>query len=72
VLQRNPTKDELNMIGTLLTERLADYRSDTASAAALLKAGLAPVPTDVNHVELAAWTHVARVLLNLHETITRS
>jgi hypothetical protein len=23
-------------------------------------------------VELAAWTHVARVLLSLHETITRS
>ena len=22
--------------------------------------------------ELAAWTHVARVLLNLHETLTRS
>jgi hypothetical protein len=72
VLQRNPTKDELNTIGTLLTERLADYRTDAASAAALLKTGLAPVPADVNQVELAAWTHVARVLLNLHETITRS
>jgi hypothetical protein len=26
----------------------------------------------LDKAELAAWTHVARVLLNLHETITRS
>ena len=38
----------------------------------LLKVGYAPVPTDVDTAELAAWTHVARVLLNLHETITRN
>ena len=37
-----------------------------------LKIGFAPVPSGANTVELAAWTHVARVLLNLHETITRS
>jgi hypothetical protein len=30
------------------------------------------VPTDLNVSELAAWTSVARVILNLHETITRS
>ena len=30
------------------------------------------VPPDVDPAELAAWTSVARVLLNLHETITRN
>jgi hypothetical protein len=30
------------------------------------------VPADVDPAELAAWTHVARVLFNLHETITRN
>jgi hypothetical protein len=30
------------------------------------------VPSGIDKVELAAWTHLARVLLNLHETITRS
>jgi len=43
-----------------------------AAAQALLKTGLAPAPTDADPSELAAWTNLARVLLNLHETITRS
>jgi hypothetical protein len=29
------------------------------------------VPADLDACELAAWTSVARVILNLHETITR-
>ena len=29
-------------------------------------------PRDLDPAELAAWTSVARVLLNLHETITRN
>jgi hypothetical protein len=29
------------------------------------------VPDDVDPIHLAAWTSVARVILNLHETITR-
>ena len=33
---------------------------------------IAPIPPDIDPAELAAWTSVARVLLNLHETITRS
>jgi hypothetical protein len=38
----------------------------------LLKTGLAPVPAGLDKSEIAAWTHVARVVLNLHESITRS
>ena len=56
----------------LLDQHLEIYRGDAKAAEELLKTGLAPVPTDVSTAELAAWTHVARVLLNLHETITRS
>jgi hypothetical protein len=33
---------------------------------------MAPVPTDLDVVELAAWTSVARAILNLPELITRS
>lgn len=33
--------------------------------------GLKPVPDGVDPVELAAWSSVCRVVLNLHETITR-
>jgi hypothetical protein len=48
------------------------YAADPAGAAKLVSVGLAPRPKDVNVVELAAWTSVARVLLNLNESITRN
>ena len=71
-LQRDPDADELKTIRALFDERLSAYRTDGNAAASLLKTGFAPVPVTVDKAELAAWTHVARVLLNLHETITRS
>jgi hypothetical protein len=30
------------------------------------------VPKDLDATDLAAWTSVARTILNLHETITRN
>ena len=71
-LQRPPSSEEAKAMSALFAERLAAYRADVPAAEALLKSGLAPVPADLDKAELAAWTHVARVLLNLHETITRS
>jgi hypothetical protein len=71
-LQRDPRPEELAVVASLREGHLADYRADPASAAALLRTGLAPVPPGLDAAELAAWTHVARVLLNLHETITRA
>jgi hypothetical protein len=71
-LQRKPSANELKTLSALLAQQLADYQKETAAAAELLKTGAAPVAASLNPGELAAWTHVARVLLNLHETITRS
>jgi hypothetical protein len=71
-LQRDPSDEEMKTMCELLNERLEDYRADAASADALLKIGYAPIPAALDTTELAAWTHIARVLLNLHETITRS
>lgn len=71
-LQRAPRADELQIMEALLGKHLEIYRSQPESAAELLGVGLAPVPESLDEAELAAWTHVARVLLNLHETITRS
>jgi hypothetical protein len=71
-LQRDPTMGEIETMRTLVGDRLDEYRNDDVSADVLLKTGLAPVPTALDKAELAAWTHVARVLLNLHETITRN
>ncbi|MEL6104903.1 MAG: PSD1 and planctomycete cytochrome C domain-containing protein [Planctomycetota bacterium] len=47
------------------------YQSNPDAARELTSAGFAPVAKDLDPVELAAWTGVARVILNLHETITR-
>jgi hypothetical protein len=71
-LQRAPTADEAKTMSALLEQHLTAYRADAQAADELLKVGLTPAPTDLDKAELAAWTHVARVLLNLHETITRS
>ena len=71
-LGRAPRSDELAVTVTLFGKHLALYANDAAAAGALVKAGIAPPAKDVNVSELAAWTSVARVILNLHETITRS
>lgn len=71
-LQRNPTADEMKTVKALLDEHWSTYRADESAAESFLKVGLSPIPAHLDKAELAAWTHVARVLLNLHETITRS
>lgn len=71
-LQRAPAEEELKLMQELLAQHLAIYRQDSAAAAALLGVGFAPAASEVDPAELAAWMHVARVLLNLHESITRS
>jgi hypothetical protein len=71
-LQRDPRGEEASLMRALLYQHLQVYRDDPKAAQELLKVGFAPVPSDLSTVELAAWTHVTRVLLNLHEAITRS
>ena len=56
---------------TLYTQALARFGRDRAAAEKLLAVGASPRKADLDPVELAAWTNVARVILNLHETITR-
>jgi len=72
VLQRQPQPAELKLLQGLVAEHLEQYRKDKASAAELMKIGDFPAPKDLDVSELAAWTSIARVLLNLHETITRN
>ena len=71
-LQRAPRPEELRTMEQLLDQHLKIYRDNPEAAAALLSVGQTPPPDALDKAELAAWTHVARVLLNLHETITRS
>jgi len=70
-LQRPPRQDEVEIAQRLLDENLKIYRDDPKAATELLSVGMSRVPESLDKPELAASTHIARVLLNLHETITR-
>jgi len=71
-LGRSPRAEELVAVRALLTKHRAEFQANVASAQAYLKIGANPAPTEMDPAELAAWTDIARTLLNLHETITRS
>jgi Protein of unknown function (DUF1553) len=71
-LARTATSEELITLETLYTRQLAEYEADPKAAEMLLAVGMKDRNKDLNVAELAAWTNVARVILNLHETITRS
>jgi hypothetical protein len=71
-LQRQPTLAELDTLLAVLQKRRTDYQQDKAAAEALLQVGHAKTPEAIDPIELAAWTHVTRILLNLHEMLTRS
>ena len=71
VLQRPPTATERATLLRLLQKHRAEFRADVPAAAAFGKVGLLPA-TGVDATELAAWSSVTRVVLNLHEFITRS
>ncbi len=71
-LQRKPRAEEVKTLMTVLDKNRSIYQADAPAAEAVLKSGQAPVPAPIDKVELAAWMHVARVLLNLHESITRA
>ena len=67
ILARRPNDVELGVLRNVLDEQRKRYQLDTEGAAQIS----GETKEDANVIELAAWTAVSRVLLNLHETITR-
>ncbi len=70
-LSREPTKAEVRVLDKLYGANKKEYRKDEKAAAALVAVGQHPVPEEIDSVELAAWTAVARTIMNLPEFITR-
>ncbi len=68
---RAPQPRELAVLRETLNAELLDYKRHEDRAQALLKNGEAPVNPTLDKSELAAWTTVASMLLNLDETITK-
>jgi hypothetical protein len=71
VLSRAVQPAEVQVLAGLYGKHLSQYRADRKAAAEILRVGERPAPANIDAAELAAWTSVARVILNLHETITR-
>jgi hypothetical protein len=71
VLTRPPTEKEVQRLTALYEQARALYGKDPAQALAMATKPLGPAPKDVSLADLAAWTVVANVLLNLDETLAR-
>jgi hypothetical protein len=71
-LARAPLDSELSALRRLLETQRTAFAKDPEAAAQFTRTGKAPAPAGLDPVQWAAWTDVARALLNLHETITRS
>ena len=65
---RKPTESELKSILAFYRQQLQHYRQDTPAAIQTISAKPGAVK---NAPELAAWTMVANVLLNMDETISK-
>jgi len=70
-LARKPEPQEFQIFKDLYRKQIDRYTRDKTAAEKLITVGESPVPKDLPVAEIAAWTSVSRVLLNLHETITR-
>ena len=71
-LQRQPSAEEIKVLSEFLRTQRDHYNADPQAAQKLLAVGQKPLAPNVDPAELAAWTSVARSLLNLHEFLTRS
>jgi hypothetical protein len=71
VLARGPQPTERDMLLKLLADRRVFYRENPDEAKKRVRVGNAPVPKSLDPAEQATWAEVCRVVLNLHEAITR-
>ncbi len=71
VVGRLPSDNERKVLLAGLAEDLARFKAEPKSAEQLVRVGDSPVPDKVAKEELAAYTLLANVLLNLDEFITQ-
>jgi hypothetical protein len=69
---RNANPVELDIVRDILNAELLEYRRNLSSAELLVEVGDSTPDPDLHPEELAAWSVVANLVLNLDETITRN
>jgi hypothetical protein len=70
-VSHQPEAEVAAALRQIYDNHLAHYQDHADAAKQLIAEGNAPTAEDLDPAELAAWTSVARVVLNLHETIMR-
>jgi hypothetical protein len=68
---RKPTAAEAKVLRETYEQQLAAFRKNPEAAVKSLKVGESPRNEKLDAAEHAAWTAVARMILNLDETITK-
>ncbi len=70
-LGRPANPAQINQLVALWTSENSHFRADLPAATALATEPLGPIPAGIAPADLAAWTVVANVLLNLDGVLTR-
>ncbi|MGY8653559.1 MAG: PSD1 and planctomycete cytochrome C domain-containing protein [Verrucomicrobiia bacterium] len=68
---RGANEGELKELLAVYRDHLAEFQKNPAAAKALLKGGATSADASIPTAELAAWTMVANLILNLDEVITK-
>jgi hypothetical protein len=72
VVGRHPSDRESLIVWSTLEKHLARYQKDPEAAKAAVHNGESAPPANLSEPELAAWTLMANLLLNLDETVTKN
>ena len=72
VLARHPDEEESGWVIEFFNRQLAKYQAAPDAAKKAIEFGDSKPPADVDAAELAAWTLVANLILNLDEAIVRN
>jgi hypothetical protein len=69
---RTPTVEEVRVLANAVQQRSSRFRQDNESAKALVSIGDTIRDESIEQNELAVWTSVTMLILNLDEAITRN
>jgi len=68
---RRPTHAENKVLREVLARQIAEFRANKGAAQKLLSVGALKARDGLDQNELAAWTTIASMILNLDETVTK-
>ncbi|MDG1874169.1 MAG: DUF1553 domain-containing protein [Mariniblastus sp.] len=71
-VSRKPELEEIEILRGLYETSLSEFQNDATATEGILAIGQAKTDVTLSAPTLAAWTSVARAILNMNETITRN